>query len=184
MCKQCGAEFHIKTLRLKDPTRGTFCSVSCSHKFHSKENHWAFGKKRLDIAGENNPVWKGGLPKCVRCGKDLSLRHGITGMCQNCYLTNNHSNLGRPRPDIAGENNHKWVGDAVSYRALHQWVSGILGTPSKCEHCGEDGLSGHKIQWANISGLYLRNTDDWIRLCPRCHKAYDTKKKVEVVSYA
>jgi len=34
-------------------------------------------------------------------------------------------------------------------------------------------LTGKKIHWANKSGEYLRDKDDWIRLCCKCHKKYD-----------
>lgn len=33
-----------------------------------------------------------------------------------------------------------------------------------------------KIHWANISRLYKRDLDDWMRLCAKCHKAYDMDK--------
>lgn len=64
--------------------------------------------------------------------------------------------------------NHK--GDAVGYHALHDWVERHLGKPTKCEHCGkEDG----RFEWANKSHQYKRELDDWIRLCKKCHIAYD-----------
>jgi hypothetical protein len=61
------------------------------------------------------------------------------------------------------------------YRAIHCWVERVMGKPKKCEKCGEDNLIGHKIHWANISGNYLRDTTDWIRLCVDCHFEYDKR---------
>lgn len=63
-----------------------------------------------------------------------------------------------------------------SYRALHLWVERQLGKPDTCNYCGKIGLSGRAIQWANISKQYLRIRSDWIRLCAKCHKAYDRKQ--------
>lgn len=67
--------------------------------------------------------------------------------------------------------NHKWKGDKVGYRALHSWVARQLGKPSRCEHCGD--TSKRKYEWANKSHEYLRDVNDWIRLCIPCHKKYD-----------
>lgn len=48
-----------------------------------------------------------------------------------------------------------------------------LGTPDTCEECGRTGLIGRQIHWANVSKEYKRDLADWIRLCQKCHKAYD-----------
>ncbi len=76
---------------------------------------------------------------------------------------------------LAGEKCYKWKGDDVGYVGLHAWVRKHLGKPTKCEHCGQDGLTGMKIHWANKSHMYLRNVKDWLRLCVRCHSEYDHK---------
>jgi hypothetical protein len=68
-----------------------------------------------------------------------------------------------------GETNNKWTGDNVGYRALHYWIERNLGKSNVCEHCGVKG----KMHRANKSHKYLRDTSDWIRLCPKCHKKYD-----------
>ena len=59
------------------------------------------------------------------------------------------------------------------YRNLHKWVVKKLGQPSKCEHCGKDKLTGKKIHWANISGEYKKDINDWKRLCVKCHYLKD-----------
>lgn len=71
------------------------------------------------------------------------------------------------------EENHKWKGDYVGYRALHYWIERQLGKPNKCEHCL---TQKSKFHWANKSQKYLRDTTDWIRLCAKCHKKYDSAK--------
>lgn len=72
-----------------------------------------------------------------------------------------------------GEENIKWIGNDVGYRALHAWVERQLGKPSKCSCCRKVAY-GHGIHWANKSQKYLRDVNDWIRLCARCHVAYDS----------
>ena len=82
-------------------------------------------------------------------------------------------NNSRPRPETQGERNVQWKGTNIKYRRLHQWTQNLLGTPDTCEHCGRSNLSGHLIHWANKSGEYKRNLEDWLRLCAKCHKDYD-----------
>jgi len=71
------------------------------------------------------------------------------------------------------ERNKNWKGDAVSYSALHSYITRKLGTPNKCEHCSTQNAK--KFEWANISGEYKRDLDDWVRLCTSCHSKYDDK---------
>lgn len=78
-------------------------------------------------------------------------------------------------PGKSGAKHHNWQGDFTSYRSMHRWVVRHKGQPTKCEHCLKDGLTGHQIHWANISGQYKRDVDDYIRLCAKCHKAFDKK---------
>ena len=69
------------------------------------------------------------------------------------------------------ERQHLWKGNKAGYTAIHTWLRGRLGT---ARHCSFN--SDHKstrYHWANISGSYLRDIDDWASLCPKCHKTYD-----------
>lgn len=64
-----------------------------------------------------------------------------------------------------------WKGEDVSYQRKHQWVRYWFGEAMECEHCGT--TNAKKYDWANISGLYKRDSADYIRLCRSCHKKYD-----------
>lgn len=66
-----------------------------------------------------------------------------------------------------------WKGDRVSYGALHDWVRRHKGRAAEhsCAHCG-----GPARQWANVSGEYRRDLDDFIPLCPSCHKKFDLQR--------
>jgi hypothetical protein len=93
--------------------------------------------------------------------------------------------LGIKPPVRMGEQNNKWKGDAVGYRALHDWVVSRFGRADQCEECGATkppnplttrGTTYKRyFEWANISGTYLRVRSDWKKLCSPCHKAYDRK---------
>lgn len=77
---------------------------------------------------------------------------------------------------ILGENSYSWKGVDVGYRGLHNWIENELGKPDICSNCERRGLSGHQIHWANKSREYKREISDWIRLCAKCHKAFDRKE--------
>lgn len=73
-----------------------------------------------------------------------------------------------------GKENHLWKGDNVGYRAMHDWIRREKGTPDICEHCGMIGsLEKKRLVWANKSHKYLRDINDWMRLCYPCHRKYD-----------
>lgn len=64
---------------------------------------------------------------------------------------------------------HNWKGKSVGYFALHAWINRKLGKALVCAQC----FSTKKIEWANISGEYIRDLRDWMQLCQKCHSAYD-----------
>jgi hypothetical protein len=57
------------------------------------------------------------------------------------------------------------------YKNLHRWVRYHLGRPKLCKNCGD--TSNRVYQWANISGEYKRDLNDWERLCVPCHYRKD-----------
>lgn len=86
------------------------------------------------------------------------------------------SKLGRHRQ----EQSSQWKGDRVGYRALHYWIEKELGKPFKCDECGTDQVPEGKkrwFDWANVSGVYLRDINDWIRLCKPCHRIQEKTLK-------
>jgi hypothetical protein len=83
-------------------------------------------------------------------------------------------NKGKKFPQVTGENSYAWKGLNASLVAKHNWVARRLGRPKKCKFCGvEDRKMYH---WANLSGKYLRDVTDYIRLCVPCHKKFDLAK--------
>lgn len=77
-----------------------------------------------------------------------------------------------------GSKNHGWKGDAVGYHSLHDWVSRWKGTPRKCERCGTE--TAKKYEWANIDHEYSRVLEDYIRMCTKCHRAYDKSMGIKI----
>lgn len=72
-----------------------------------------------------------------------------------------------------GEKHYNWKGGQVSYKRMHTWVNRWKGKAKICVNCG----ATMHIDWANISGLYKRDLDDYKSLCKSCHKKYDNIRK-------
>src|SRR5436305_329862 len=66
---------------------------------------------------------------------------------------------------MLGSSNPSWKGDNAGYSAIHKWLSVHFIKSGVCENCTKN----KKTQYANISGKYLRITDDYLELCRKCH---------------
>jgi hypothetical protein len=71
------------------------------------------------------------------------------------------------------ENGSAWKGDDVGYNALHHWVRKYGTKTGHCSHCGREGYT----EWANVSGEYRRDLDDFIELCVSCHRIFDGEEE-------
>lgn len=179
-CVNCKKSFEIETWRLKDPRRGKFCTQNCFKEFNNGKNHWAFGKSRLDISGNNNHFWKGGKPKCIDCQKTLSIYHGKR--CQKCNLKyqigENHHLYNKKIPSITGENHHNWKGGVTSKERLERlkFRRQIQKQVFKrddytCQICGKRGVDlqvDHIQSWADYVELRF-DINNCRTLCMECH---------------
>lgn len=77
-----------------------------------------------------------------------------------------NKNLSHP-----GDKNGMWKGDNVSYAMLHAWVRRWKGKPNFCSR--DLSHEAKRFEWANVSGKYLRNLNDYESLCPSCHRKKD-----------
>jgi len=87
-------------------------------------------------------------------------------------------------PEFSEGNSSHWKGNNVGYYGLHQWVKKHLGHPRVCEHCDVAGnyetyskqgklVKRWNTHWANKSGEYKRELNDWLGLCHPCHMKFD-----------
>jgi hypothetical protein len=84
------------------------------------------------------------------------------------------AHLGKPSLLTQNENHWNWKGDDVGYDGLHRWLSSHY-TKKQCDFCG---ANDKKLDWANISDNYLRDRNDFLVLCRRCHIAFDKTKTI------
>jgi len=66
-----------------------------------------------------------------------------------------------------------WKGDRAGYHAIHIWLSKHYEKGVSCDQCKTTDAS--RLEWANISGEYKREREDYFVLCPSCHRLYDQK---------
>lgn len=81
------------------------------------------------------------------------------------------------------QEHHMWK-SRPSYSGIHKWIQARLGSPMICYNCGFKTDNKYQVQWANISGDYLRDISDWIRLCAKCHWHYDRENLEVEFNYA
>lgn len=72
---------------------------------------------------------------------------------------------------LVGKENKIWKGEEAGYVAIHTWVRKWKGKPTKCEICG--CVDERTYHWANFDHSYRRVLEDYISMCPSCHKKYD-----------
>ena len=129
------------------------------------------GKCKECTKKDNRPSNGTQTRKCVECYKifkttltEVTRGGGLT-CSRNCYYD-------RLRKIIkTGEESPCWKGNNVGKSALHTWVEKHLGKPKVCEFCKTK--TAKKYEWSNKSQKYLRDLNDWQRLCTKCHIWYD-----------
>ena len=127
------------------------------------------------------------IKECRWCKKDIIILYkshlGRKFCSRSCVTLHNL----RVKKFISAEKHPLWSGKNVSYNGLHRWLQRNFGKPEKCVDCGKCGeLVGNirktwNIQWANINQKYdSRDRKDYIGLCAKCHKIFDTAKEKRV----
>jgi len=105
---------------------------------------------------KNNPPWNKGL-------KGYGAGHIVSQVTRD-----------KIRDAVKGSHRKDWKGNKVGYSALHGWLDNNFEKPDRCEQCGR---FNRRLEWANVSGEYKRDRDDFIVLCVPCHHAFDDDKR-------
>ena len=77
-----------------------------------------------------------------------------------------------------GADHHLWKGDEAGYVSKHMWMHRHHTKTGTCNHCNKEVGTAFPTgtEWANISGKYLRDRNDFIELCRSCHRIFDYSK--------
>lgn len=151
----CGQVFETTQQRL-DAGRGKFCSKACQYANASRPS----GLKYKVTKGNPTSFAPGHEP----------WNKGTTGIMPEPWNKDLKGIRLSPATEFKpGNLPANWKGDDVGYFALHSWLRRAYGDPANCEHCA----TTERVQWANRTGLYRRDRDDWLHLCPKCHRRYD-----------
>lgn len=65
----------------------------------------------------------------------------------------------------------------IGYVNVHKWLRKRRQATGVCEHCDEVT----NTHMANKTGKYLYDIDDWLELCPKCHRKYDDANNLKNV---
>jgi CRISPR/Cas system-associated endonuclease/helicase Cas3 len=97
--------------------------------------------------------------------------------CCNCVVRIKPKNCVHNKPH-SFQARHKIAAkkrkDKLTYSAVHTWLRREYGAAN---HCEIDGNHSGKFNWANISGKYLKDVNDYRQLCSLHHYWYDRDKK-------
>ena len=88
--------------------------------------------------------------------------HASKYCSQACYW---FSMRGRTGKETSG-----WKGEDAKITSIHKWMSNNLDKPNECLFCNGNES---RLEWANISGDYLREGGDYICLCQKCRSQWD-----------
>ena len=150
-------------------------SKSLIGKFKGEKNPF-YGKTHTIETKER--LHKAHLGLRYKQKKERSLEHrkhlseslkGRKSWCKG--LTKEDYRIKKIADKISGSNHYNWKGEKVTYKSLHQWINKRFGRIQKCEKCGTTLTK--RFEWANKSGKYKRDRDDWMGLCTSCHHIYD-----------
>lgn len=150
-------------------------------------------KERVIDSSKNNvQKYKITYPECSSCSRRGKTNHGsfikgskpwnkntkgimqpnVTSFKKGQHASINTEFMVNDRR-LINENNSNWKGDDVGYYALHAWIRRKLGKAMVCSDCYNTII----VHWANISGEYHRDLEDWEELCITCHFRKDRATK-------
>lgn len=141
----------------------------------SRKRGWVKGQPLRFINGHNAR----GVPKSAATRAKVSaskLGHTVSPETRAKIS----ASLSGRRSSRRDANHPDWKGEAARYDTIHAWLRKRKQKTGICNDCGRRvGTNGRGVgtDWANISGEYRRDPDDYRELCRRCHIAFDQARR-------
>lgn len=83
-----------------------------------------------------------------------------------------NSGFRNPMWGKVNDSSPNWKGEKACLGSIHAWVKRRKPKPVFCEYCNDNKA----MELANLSGKYLRDVDDFMWLCCRCHARLDCRQ--------
>lgn len=145
---------------------------------YSRWENRRFCSRKCNDSGRRGVPKMSTTKKCQQCSKDFEKPYTLSWRkwAVRKFCSKECADIGKIRkaPSTAfkkGNKPHNFKKTGYGYQAVHRWLNYHHTKAGKCEKCGKVS----KTQWANISGKYLRNRNDYKELCYSCHTKMDKK---------
>jgi hypothetical protein len=131
------------------------------------------------------------LLTCRKCRKEFKVKPYLETVAKYCSREcADNAKKDEGMPEYCRKAQLKWMEkhthglfkeSGYSLVSLHTWVKRRLQRPDCCEHCGiipkpiKSRSTG--LHLANKSHKYLRDVNDWLWLCVKCHSKYDREHR-------
>lgn len=170
-----GKKGHPAWNKGKHPTEETKRKISESHKGRIPWNKGKTGeyklseehKKKLSESLKGRESWIKGKNHSEETKKKMS----------ESQKGRHHSE--ETKKKLSGKNNYGWKGDNAGYNSIHIWIRKHKSPQELCSMCGKKV----QLQLANISGKYYRDINDFMWLCVKCHRKFDSNSNQNRTSH-
>lgn len=176
-CVKCGAKF----FRSKTNDKGSrwekrkYCSRVCQM---DSIKGWNLGKSGYMSEEGRKKISESTKRTMANETKEKALERGRKAN-ETRVMRGSYNN---GRTGIKGEKDPNWIGEKATYNSKHKWIQKHWIKTEYCEICKKytpappNTRLKFGTQWANISNEYKRIREDWLELCPKCHRNYDHNK--------
>lgn len=150
---------------------GTDTSNPFYGKKHTPESIAKIKSNHADVRKEKHPRWKGGLPKCMDCNKEL--RDYVSKRCKPCSIIAQKGN-GNPNWQGGKCDEKKCTQSTKQYK---QWRISVFERDNyTCQECGDckgGNLEAHHIKPFAYNKELRFDINNGQTLCKECHKKTD-----------
>lgn len=203
IAKYCSRDCRSKGLQGRDVSEETRKKMSKARKggnsgsFKKGSIPWHKGKKVPQMKGstsfkKGNIPWNQGMSVQINNALDKWRKTGGEPWNKGKTLipeTIEKIRLKRKEQQMPKGDKHWNWNKNHSYSAVHKWLVREYGNSPFCEFCLKKGkyriqknnMKVWIIDWANISGEYKREREDYRGLCRKCHIRFDNLLHSEII---